>query len=185
MNAATDINTPNTPPNLYGHVCDYQTGEAIRPATREDWLTGRRLGEPHTGAHRTDEFGVRTIYVDGPESDPDADAVLKRVPLSYYHEKYSGHSNQATAWDIICTAAAAGWTFFLGDTEVDRDDAIAFASGDPRVLEWDLPSGALSLRPPPDLEIKVAADLMRSRACTDDDMRAADQFERVGNRIFG
>lgn len=56
----------------YGHVMNYQTGESIRPATREDWLRARRDGEQQTGAHRSDEFGDRTIYCDGPNVDPEA-----------------------------------------------------------------------------------------------------------------
>ncbi|HEY8376776.1 MAG TPA: hypothetical protein VIK91_09820 [Nannocystis sp.] len=60
--------------NIYGYVCDYATGDRLRSATREDWLRGRRDGERHTGAHRTDEFGERTIYIDGPDEDPLAHA---------------------------------------------------------------------------------------------------------------
>jgi hypothetical protein len=56
--------------STYGNVHNYSTNDIIRPATRADWLRGQRDGERHTGAHRSDEFGD-TVYVDGPEEDPE------------------------------------------------------------------------------------------------------------------
>lgn len=57
--------------NLYGRLCNYSTGDVIRRANRADWLAAQKLGERHTGAHRTDEFADVTIFCDGPEEDPE------------------------------------------------------------------------------------------------------------------
>ena len=57
--------------NIYGHVCNYRTGDTIRTATRADWLRAKRDGDPHTWSHQTDEFGDVVVYVDGPEEDPE------------------------------------------------------------------------------------------------------------------
>lgn len=52
----------------YGTLTDYVTGEAIRPATRDEWLTSIRAGE--TGAYRDDD-GRDLFVAGGPESEAD------------------------------------------------------------------------------------------------------------------
>lgn len=53
----------------YGYLRDYATGAEIRPASRRDWRLALKLGDKHTGAHRTEEFADRTVFCDA-EDDP-------------------------------------------------------------------------------------------------------------------
>lgn len=89
--------------NTYGYVCDYATGIRLRPATREDWLRGRRDGERHTGAHRTPEFGERTVYVDGPEADPKGRAFFSgdRITAVYKGARISGQVLDLAEWKLL------------------------------------------------------------------------------------
>lgn len=50
----------------YGTLCNYKTGESIRPATREEWLASRESEASNVGG----EAGVivvdgLSVYVDG------------------------------------------------------------------------------------------------------------------------
>lgn len=52
----------------YGTLTDYVTGEEIRPATRDEWLTSIQVGE--IGAYRDDD-GRSVFVAGGPESEDD------------------------------------------------------------------------------------------------------------------
>ncbi len=53
--------------NEYGTLTDYTTGEPIRVASRDEWLTSIRAGE--TGAFEQD--GRAMFVAGGPESEAD------------------------------------------------------------------------------------------------------------------
>lgn len=54
--------------SAYGTLTDYVTGEQIRPAARDEWLTSIQAGE--TGAFRDDD-GRDLFVAGGPESEAD------------------------------------------------------------------------------------------------------------------
>jgi hypothetical protein len=65
------IHVHHMPATPYGTLTDYNTGKAIRPATRDEWLASIRAGE--TGAFRDDDS--RVVFVaGGPESEEDEHA---------------------------------------------------------------------------------------------------------------
>ena len=55
--------------NIYGSIINYQTGESLRPATRDEWQRAREIGDRDTGAHRDADGTV--VFCDGPDEDPE------------------------------------------------------------------------------------------------------------------
>ena len=61
--------------NKYGTLCDYKTGQSIRPATEQEWRDSREAEQSNIGGGTgVIEVDGRSVYVEGGAELPESAA---------------------------------------------------------------------------------------------------------------